>query len=222
VIINSPSPITSQQFKMTGTPKQSIASLFSLVSAKVAITKEGSISVARTGGGGRGGTTSTTVTPTTVTLFASPLTDQSKLASMLPMLLDKCTTRKGAVIPARVNVNTAPLAALAALPGLTETDVQQIAGVRPPPGAPDWTDPTFQTPAWLLTQAKLSPAKLQALERYLTSQTQVYRVQVLGYFDKGGPMARVEAVIDTNAGKPRIIYWRDLTELGKGFNIERQ
>ena len=39
---------------------------------------------------------------------------------------------------------------------------------------------------------------------------------------KGGPMARVEAVIDTNGGKPRIVYWRDLSELGKGFDIQRQ
>ena len=49
----------------------------------------------------------------------------------------------------------------------------------------------------------------------------MYRVQVLGYFDQGLPMARVEAVIDTNGGKPRIIYWRDLSDLGKGFEISR-
>jgi hypothetical protein len=44
----------------------------------------------------------------------------------------------------------------------------------------------------------------------------VYRVQSVGYFDGPGPMARVEAVIDTNAGRPRIIMWRDVTELGGG------
>ena len=45
-------------------------------------------------------------------------------------------------------------------------------------------------------------------------------MQALGHFDSGGPTARIEAVIDTNAGRPRIIYWRDLTELGKGFNLQ--
>jgi hypothetical protein len=45
-------------------------------------------------------------------------------------------------------------------------------------------------------------------------------VQSLGYFDAGGSTARIEAVIDTNGGRPRIIYWRDLTELGKGFNLQ--
>jgi type II secretory pathway component PulK len=234
IINNSQTPITTKMFDITGKPKQAIPSLYSLVSAQVAITKPGSITMATTRGGsggtgatgggrGGGGTTSSTfsVTPTQITLYSSPLADQGKLAELLPMLLDKCTTRQETVIPARLNVNTAPLAALAALPGLTDTDVQSIQGVRPPPGAPEWSDPTYQTPAWLLTQAKLSPTKLQALDRYMTAQTQVYRVQVLGYFDKVGPMARVEAVIDTNAGKPRIIYWRDLSDLGKGFDIVR-
>jgi hypothetical protein len=41
---------------------------------------------------------------------------------------------------------------------------------------------------------------------------------VIGYFDDGGPMARYEVVIDTNQGYPRILYQRDLGELGKGFN----
>ena len=41
----------------------------------------------------------------------------------------------------------------------------------------------------------------------------LYRVQALGYFNGPGPTARVEAVIDTHSGRPRIIMWRDLTEL---------
>jgi type II secretory pathway component PulK len=231
VVTPSSTPITTSMFDMSGKPKQSIPSLYSLISAQVAITKPGSVTATTTRGGGagntgggRGGGTSSTsysVTPTRVTVYNSPLADQGKLAELLPLLLDKCTTRQDQIIPARLNVNTAPLAALTALPGLSDTDIQAIQGVRPPPGAAEWTDPTYQTPAWLLTQAKLSPTKLQALDRYITTQTEVYRVQVLGYFDKGGPMARVEAVIDTNAGKPRIIYWRDLSDLGKGFDIQR-
>jgi type II secretory pathway component PulK len=227
IVINTLSPITTKQFDMTGKPKQSVPSLFALVNAKVAVTKQGSISmtVAQTRGGGRGGggstSTSISVSPTIVTLYTSPLADQSKLAQLLPVLLDKCTTRQATEIPARLNANTAPMAALAALPGLTDTDIQQIQGVRPAPGAAEWSEPAYQTPAWLLTEAKLSPTKLQALERYLTAQTQVYRVQVVGYFGQGGPMARVEAVFDTNAGNPRIVYWRDLSDLGKGFDIPR-
>jgi hypothetical protein len=226
IVIKSPTPITSQMFNTTGTPRQSIPSLFALVTAQVAITKQGGItqSISLTGGtgGSRGGaTTTTTFTPTTVTLYSSPLADAGKLAQLLPMLLDKCTTRKETELAPRLNVNTASIAALTTLPGLTETDVEAIQAVRPPPGDASWTDPNFQTPAWLLTEAKLSPTKLQALERYVTTQTEVYRIQSIGYFMQGGPMARVEAIVDTNGGNPRIISFRDLSTLGKGFDIQR-
>jgi type II secretory pathway component PulK len=226
IVTTSKTPITSQMFNMTGTPRQSIPSLFALVNAQVGITKQGGVTQTVSGstssGGGRG-TVSVTmnVTPTTVTVYNSPLADQGKLAQLLPILLDKCTTRKETEISPRLNVNTASLAALATLPGLTETDVEAIQGVRPPPGDASWTDPNFQTPAWLLTEAKLSPTKLQALERYVTTQTEVYRIQAIGYFMQGGPMARVEAIVDTNGGNPRIISFRDLSTLGKGFDIER-
>jgi type II secretory pathway component PulK len=232
-IINSPTSITSQMFNINGKAKQSIPSLFSLVSAKVAVTKQGSVEMTQTqtrstGGGstskGGGGTTtaqSVKITPTVSTLYNSPLADSGKLKQLLPVLLDKCTTRKDKELPARVNVNTASMAVLATLPGLEDADIQLIQSRRPAPGAPEWADPTYQTPAWLLTEANLSPTKLQALERYITAQTAVYRVQSVGYFQKGGPVARIEAVIDTNDGKPRIVYWRDLSELGKGFDIAK-
>jgi DNA uptake protein ComE-like DNA-binding protein len=227
-VIVSQTPITTKQFNVSGKARQSIPSLFALVNAKVAVTKQGSIEMtqARTttgssprGGGSTSVSTTMRVNPTVSTVYNSPLADQGKLAQLLPILLDKCTTRKDAELPARININTAPAAVLAALPGLADTDIQMIQGRRPPPGDPSWSDPTFQTPAWLLTEAQLSPAKLQALERYVTATTAVYRVQSVGYFQKAGPIARIEAVIDTNDGKPRIVYWRDLSQLGKGFEI---
>jgi type II secretory pathway component PulK len=147
----------------------------------------------------------------------SPLNDKSQLAQYLPILLDKTTTQKSRELPARINVNTAPQMVLAALPGLTDTDVQSILEQRPDTSSMDPTDTTYQTPAWLYTQANISIDKLKALERYITARTQVYRVQVLGYFDQGGPAVRMEAVIDTNNGYPRIVMVRDLTELGRGL-----
>ena len=72
------------------------------------------------------------------------------------------------------------------------------------------------------TIANLPAKTLQTLERYVTARSSVYRVQSVGYFDGGGPTARVEAVIDTNGGNPRIVYWRDLSELNKGFDLQNQ
>ncbi len=153
------------------------------------------------------------------TTLDSPLNDSGKLRQLLPQLLDKMTTTQDAELPARVNINTAPRAVLAALPGLDDSDVQAILSKRPSLTSTDAPDDIYQTPAWLMTEANMTKDKLSALEKYASTRAQVYRMQVVGYFEGGGPQARVEAVIDTTGGKPRIAYWRDLGELGRSFDL---
>ena len=143
------------------------------------------------------------------------------------MLLDKLTTKKSANLPAaHQRQHGAQRGAVGAGRPTARRcwthDVQThpehaAAAVR----RRDTPDPIFQTPAWLITEANLPAATLQTLEQYITARSQVYRVQSLGHFDSGGPTARVEAVIDTNAGRPRIVYYRDLTGLGKGFDLPK-
>ena len=80
----------------------------------------------------------------------------------------------------------------------------------------------FATPAWLLTQANLPMRTLTSLDQYFTTQSQVYKVQVQSTLDgPNGISARVEAVIDTNGGRPRILAYRNLSELGKGGSGNR-
>jgi hypothetical protein len=150
--------------------------------------------------------------------YPSPLNDATTRRQMLPILLDKFTTSRSQELPGLININTAPYAVLAGLPGLQDSDVSTIVGQRPRPADAASADPVYQTPAWLVTEAGLDAKKVQAIDRYITARTQVYRVQAVGYFDRGGPAARVEAVIDLNQGYPRVLYRRDLSELGKGFD----
>jgi type II secretory pathway component PulK len=162
-------------------------------------------------------------TPAPTVRFANPLQDTSKRRQLLPLLFDKVTTSNKPELYPRVNVNTAPRAVLSALlpavSTLADTDVQTIIDRRPTPNSPDGNDPIFQTPAWLLTEANLNLTGLSGLEQYITARSLVYRIQSIGYFDGGGPTARIEAVIDGNNQRPRIVSWHDLTELGKGFDI---
>lgn len=149
----------------------------------------------------------------------SPLNTETPdvLREQLPILYDKVTTRQELDLPARVNINSAPRAVLMTLPGLEEEEVQQILDSRPglevgatlPP-------PIYQTPAWLITEAGFRPEVVAELDQYVTARSQVYRFEVVGYYEIGGPKVRLEAVIDTNFGRPRILYWRDITELGRG------
>jgi type II secretory pathway component PulK len=186
----------------TGRRLQNISSVYALIDASVSVTvKENGASKKVS--------------------YPSPLANVDYQKQYLPILLDKTATNKNTDPVARINVNTAPKAVLQTLPGLQDTDIQSILDNRPDlattQGAPD---PIFQTTAWLVTEANISPSTMMSLDRFLTGSTQVYRFQVQGYFDAGGPTARVEAVVDTNNGRPRIVYLRDLTEMGKGFNLQ--
>jgi DNA uptake protein ComE-like DNA-binding protein len=168
-----------------------------------------------------------TVTVTTGTgnkqqkvVIPNPLADTSKQKQLLPLLLDLTTTINQSDLPARININTAPRAVLESLPGFQDADIQAILDHRPSTtvstgAAPD---PIFQTTAWLITEANISPKTLSTVERYISASSQVYRFQVVGYFEGGGPATRVEAIVDTNQGRPRVVYWRDLAPLGKGID----
>jgi type II secretory pathway component PulK len=192
----------------TKTAKQQVKSLYDLVGATV--------SVQTTTGTGR---TQQTIT----TVYKSPLSDTSQQAELLAKLFQTTTVFAATEIPARVNMNTAPQEVLTAL-GLSTADVQAIAQAQPQYGSGDGTDDSFQTPAWLISQANVNPSTLSSLEPYITTRSQVYRVQSLGYVDANkGTVARVEAVIDINPmsvsgayqSQPRILSWREMNEFGR-------
>lgn len=208
-----------------------ISSLYSLINATVSV-KTGSGKNAKT-----------------ITLV-SPLRDPSQQVTLLPMLLDFCTTSQNPDLTPRINVNTASEAVLMTLVkqtaqttqttpttgtgtgtgtaqtgmtpqqgGLQVTDVQAIVASQPQYSSGDGVDATYDTTAWLITKAMLAPQTVQSIEPFITARSTVYRFQVLGYFEGGGPVTRLEAVVDTNFGRPRIVYVRNLTELGKVFDM---
>jgi type II secretory pathway component PulK len=195
--------------------KTQISSVYQLVNSQVTVPASASSTTPMSG---TTGSTSTSSANQTATQYLSPLNDTNSQKQYLPILLDKTTPSSASELPPRVNVNTAPQAVLTTLPGLTFTDVQTIMERRPTGDDINVTDATYNTTSWLLTDANITPGVMQVLDRYCTGRTQMYRVQSVGYFDKGGPVGRVEAVIDLNLGRPRIVYYRDLSDLGRGFD----
>jgi type II secretory pathway component PulK len=178
----------------------SISSLFSLATAQVQMPAQG-MQPAQT--------------------IPNPLSDPGQAGTLLPQLFDKTTTKKNADLTPRINVNTASRVVLSMLPGLQDTDVQAILDNRPPMVSNQAPDPMYLTPAWLLTSGVLPAKTLSGLESYITTRSQVYRFQVQGYFEGPGPVVRVEAVVDVNNGRPRVVMYRPMTDLGKGFTPQK-
>jgi hypothetical protein len=61
---------------------------------------------------------------------------------------------------------------------------------------------------------------MQQLSPFMCGGGDVYRAQVIGYFQGGGGSSRTEVVIDNTALTPSIVFWRDLTHLGRGYPLE--
>ena len=59
---------------------------------------------------------------------------------------------------------------------------------------------------------------MRELDPFLTARGDVYRAQVLGFFDGNGPVHRQEAIIDGTQIPPRVVWQRDLNELGRGYS----
>lgn len=154
-------------------------------------------------------------------VYDCPLNNPANLAQLLPLLMDKVTATTVIELSPRVNINTAPREVLMALPGMTDEYADAIVGGRP---SPSTTDQAYLTGTWPVVNNVMPVGVFQQLEPYITGRTMVYRVQSIGYFAEGGPVARVEAVIDTNQGAPRFLYFRDLTDLDnpRGFEPPRR
>ncbi|MFM7150369.1 MAG: hypothetical protein ACKO23_11045, partial [Gemmataceae bacterium] len=152
--------------------------------------------------------------------YPSPLKDQTQQRDLLPKLLNYCTTNNKLELTPRVNINTAPEAVVTSLKdvaSLTDEVIQNILTKRPTLGSSSAAEEIYRTPAWLLTEAGLSISACKKMETFATTQSMVYRFQSMGSFEQGGPTARFEAVVDTNLGRPRIVFLRDISELGPGF-----
>lgn len=191
--------LAPEDLDMSRQPSAQIESLFALIDAEVDIPRDGQ----------------------PAKRVRSPLTreDIDGLRDLLPLLWDHVTTQSEMELPPRINVNTAPAEVLLTLPELTEADVEVILEHRPNADSDPARAFVYRTPAWLVTEAGFQPDFLERLESYVTTRSQVFRLQVISYDEQGGPSTRLEAVIDTNDGRPRFLYYRDLTDLGRGFNL---
>jgi hypothetical protein len=152
-------------------------------------------------------------------ILESPFEDDHlAMEDYLPKLVDATTVTGDKILRGRINVNEAPRAVLLGLPELDRSVVDQIIaarGLRPADSDPDRRHVT-----WLLTEGIVELEQMKALLPYLTTGGDVFRAQVVGYFDDSGLSARAEVVVDGTTSPPRQVYWKDLRLLGRGYSPE--
>ena len=144
--------------------------------------------------------------------------DRLAMRDYLTKLVESTTVSGDQVIRGRINVDEAPRAVLQGVPGLERAQVDQIVSMRR--GRSDQDDPERRYPTWLLTEGIVELEPMKKLLPYLTTGGDVFRAQVVGYFDGSGPSARAEVVVDGTTSPPRQVYWKDLRLLGRGYSLE--
>ena len=153
------------------------------------------------------------------TLLESPFPDTpSELKAVLPELLDRTAVNAAAQLAGRINVNQASRPVLMTVPGMTDEFADAILAQRELELA--GADSPQRHETWLLTEGLVPLEEMKKMLPYVCTGGDVYRAQAVGYFDESGPAARIEAVFDASAGTPRLLFWRDLTHLGRGWPLE--
>lgn len=149
--------------------------------------------------------------------------DPGTISSYMPELLDKISTHgSDQYIEGRLNINQAYKAVMLGLPSMTEDIAHRIeaAQLRGSGGEPlPEVDNSRANTSWLYQEGIVDLPTLRKLDPYITGRGDVFRMQVMGHFDDGGPMARVEAIIDATQNPPQPIFFRDLTDLGRGYTL---
>lgn len=184
----------SGQLDLSKPLKQTLTSVLDLIGSKVKVTYAGSDKA-------------TVISP----LFAN---EQAAMREYLPRLVALADVGTAAQ-DGRINVNLAPVEVLAGVPGIGEELAEEIVSRRP-------TDPLTleiyqRHPTWLIIDGLATLDKMKTLLPYLTAGGSVYSVQSVGFYDKDGPVVRLEAVLDSTESPPKVLFIKELSPLGRGF-----
>lgn len=153
------------------------------------------------------------------TMLDSPFpSDTIAMNVYLPKLMDSFTATGQDRIPARININQAPRAILMGIPGMDAEIVDKIMAEREPVPAPERPQRRYET--WIMSEGLVPLAAMKQMMPFVCGGGSVYRAQIVGYFDESGPSSRIEAVIDATNGAPRLLFWRNISHLGRGFPLE--
>ncbi|TWT70278.1 type II secretion system minor pseudopilin [Crateriforma conspicua] len=148
--------------------------------------------------------------------YQSPFAeDPISMALYMPLLMDALTTQDSYVTPGRINLNECPAELLYGIPLLDSETVDLILEYR----AEETDDVNRHFETWPLVAGLITLDQMKILQPLLTGGGDVYSAQIVGYFENSGAFHRTDVVIDATTVNPKIVAQRDLSHLGRGFDL---
>jgi len=141
--------------------------------------------------------------------------DPISMSVYMPILMDALTTQDAAVMPGRINLNECPAELLYGIPLLSEEAIQSILELR----GVESDDPNRNFETWPLVEGIVTLEEMRMLTPLLCGGGDVYRGQIVGYFETVGAYHRAEVIVDATSVNPTVVSWRDLSHLGRGFDL---
>ena len=137
--------------------------------------------------------------------------------------MENMTTYEGDSIPGRINIMQAPRLLLDGIPGLSPEVVDEIIIKREGDFellVPEGADLGRKFETWLFTEGLIDLATMKAIMPFICTGGDVYKAEVVGYYDDQVGTSRAEVYLDTTQPLPRILFWRDKSHLQSGYDID--
>ena len=149
-------------------------------------------------------------------VVASPFGD-ADLSGVLPDLMGGISAGETEGT-GRINLNECASSVAYGIPDLEPVVMDSILGGQDPGQMSG--DMNYMFPTWPLAQGMVTVDEMKAMLPFVSASGIIFRAQVVAYSEVPGMYARAEVVIDASDGMPQVVSWRDLTHLGRGFELE--
>ena len=147
----------------------------------------------------------------------------SPVVGPLPILsmMQNITTYDGEAIPGRINIMQAPRRILEGIPGFDTEIVDELIARREfELDDPDATDLQRQFETWIWLEGIVDLETMRTLMPFICCGGDVYKAEIVGYFDDDSVTARTEVILDTTVPIPRILNQRNKSHLPAAYSID--
>jgi len=152
----------------------------------------------------------------TAQTYRSPFTsDPIQMALYMPILMESLTTQDFEKMPGRININECPAELLYGIPLLPAEAAEAILEARSQPNENE--NRLYET--WPLVEGLITLETMRTLMPLVTAGGDVFAAQVIGYHETAASSTRLDVIIDATGPNPRIAQYRDLSHLGRGFDL---
>lgn len=193
-----------------------VAGRYSLRSGLDLVDATLSIEVASGASGGSG-----SPRPVRQTLSSPLASSSSDFRLRLAKLLSETTAVQQPILEGRVDITGASAVVLAAVPGMTPELAQKLVQAREQgEGATMGTEPSILSIGWLVDKGIVDWSKLRELEPHLTTRSDVFSLQSVGFRDDRTPVFRSTVMIDARQLPARVRDQRVWHPWDRGFSTE--